>query len=943
MADSIIGAPLSKDVHDQILLRQEKVRSPQRDNNTLFFLNSNNAWIKLSSGADTFTVEGESEIPDPTLSKNNILGFTQNKAGVGDLYRETASRGYRPVPGVKQVQVKSKGTYGALRETEVSFVVWSLEDLDTLELVYLRPGFSMLLEWGHTVYFNTAGEFNTASSTINDFFSRYTSTGDKSTQQIIQDKIQVLREQTSYNYDALFGYVKNFSWSFRKDGGYDCTISIASAGSLIEGLRADIGLQNIPSDIVDRKSIEEMKDSLKSPFHFIFEQLEKKNALGARLTRSGNRISLGTLKTNTNPQISKVFERLKVSDKTYVYGRKVTTFSLLGIINKRESEYWMHLGMVFDIINNFLTLRNENGKTIELYSGAQDVDNTGDYELESKYITTKYHFSIDPFRVHLPFAAEVPSGLIGLSENVGKFLGRIPSETSLLGKAKPLFSNLFEPPRGQNDDILNIAVSSIVLQELFDRNLEEPDSQNRDLKSILDSLASILTDHLGGVNEFAFHYDEQRNLHLLVDRKNTPTEKSITQFPVITLTGLSSTVESVSLSSKLSNKVGTQIAIAAQGSGQNYQENVSEFLKWNEGVVDRHGVGGTYDTGDATQVVDTVAEEYARKTKWLELAAEVYRTNGSQDSYDSAQYSELKSYHRIYNSDYVLATQQILGNAEKGIIPVELSFTMMGISGIDIAESFKVSKGILPTKYYGKFGFIITGLEHSIGLKWTTTIKTQFYILEPPSEEQKQKITTRINPARPAGYVNSWTGNTSTTQTGSPSGGRVSQGAVNPFTGPTPNADFLRGVLKSLGYLEKGTELSNGGDITLETAKYSAAVAQRIKQVSPSLVLTFTGGNDIYHQNLNYTSRHTLGRGVDFVISSPTTANINLIVAQLDNFVLANLPFARYLDEYSSATSAATGGHFHLSWGDGTEGQAAVNRAKKRGGAGVLAPIFFVT
>jgi hypothetical protein len=66
-------------------------------------------------------------------------------------------------------------------------------------------------------------------------------------------------------------------------------------------------------------------------------------------------------------------------------------------------------------------------------------------------------------------------------------------------------------------------------------------------------------------------------------------------------------------------------------------------------------------------------------------------------------------------------------------------------------------------------------------------------------------------------------------------------------------------------------------------------------------------------------------------------------VAQLDNFVLANLPFARYLDEYSSATSAATGGHFHLSWGDGTEGQAAVNRAKKRGGAGVLAPIFFVT
>lgn len=934
MADSIIGAPLSKDVHDQILLRQEKVRSPQRDNNVLFFLNSNNAWIKLSSGADTFTDEGESEIPDPTLSKNNVLGFTQNKAGVGNLYRETASRGYRPVPGVKQVQVKSKGTYGALRETDVSFVLWSLEDLDTLELVYLRPGFSMLLEWGHTVYFNTAGEFNTASSTIGDFFSRYTSTGDKSTQQIVQDKIQVLREQTSYNYDALFGYVKNFSWTFRKDGGYDCTISIASAGSLIEGLRADIGLQNIPSEIIDRESIEEMKDSLKSPFHFIFEQLEKKEVLGSVLTDGGSRESLKSLKENYSPQIFKVFERLKVSDKTYIYGRRVTVFSLF-IITTGKYEYWMHLGMVFDIINTFFTLRNENGRTIELYSGAQDADNTSDYEIESKYITTKYHFSVDPFRVHLPFAAEVPIGVIGLNEKVGKFLGRIPGQKSR--SVKPAFSNLFESPRGQSDDILNIAVSSIVLKELFDRNLEEPDSQNRDLKGILDNLASILTDNLGGVNEFAFHYNEQRNLHILVDRKNTPTEKSITEFPVITLTGLSSTVESVSLSSKLSNKVGTQIAIAAQGSGQNYQENVSEFLKWNEGVVDRHGVGGTYDTGDATQVVDTVGEEYARKVKWLELAAEVYQTNGSTDTYTPSQYSELKAYHRIYNSDYVLAVQQILGSAEKGIIPVELTFTMMGISGMDIAESFKISRGILPTKY-DKFGFIITGLEHSIGLKWTTTIKTQFYNLEPPSEEKKQKILTRINPARPAGYVNSWTGNTDTTQTGS--GGR---GAVNPFTGPTPNADFLRGVLKSLGYLEKGTELSNGGDITLEMAKYASAVSQRIRKVLPSLVLTFTGGNDIFHQNLNYTSRHTAGRGVDFVISSPTTANIKLVNSQLDDFVLANLPFARYLDEYTSATGAATGGHFHISWGDGTEGQASVNRAKKRDGAGVLAPIYFIT
>lgn len=940
MADSIIGAPLSKDVHDQILVRQGKAASPQRDNNTLFFLNSNNAWVKLSSGAD---VDG-----DPAVAKDNILGFTQNQAGIGGLYRQTTSRGYRPIPGIKDVSIKSKGTYGALRETTVGFTVWSLEDLDTLELVYLRPGFSMLLEWGHTCYFNNANEFKRASSTISGFFSKYSSTDGRSTQQLIQDEIQKLRVESSYNYDALFGYVKNFSWSFRKDGGYDCTISIASVGSLIEGLRADIGVQNIPSEIQDRTSIEDLKDSLKSPFHFIFSQLDAKSTFGLAGTGTGKRVPHTRLKTNATPQISKFFEKLRVSDYTYMYGRGVTEYSLLGLNLWSQGVYWMHLSTVFEIINTYVTLRNKNGKTVEIYSGGQDDTLTGPYAIESKYITSKYHFSLDPFRVHLPFAAEVPSGITGLGGDVAKYLGKIPSSADNITNlfSGGLFSNILGPPRGEKNDVLNITVSSIVLKELFDRNLDEPDSQNRDLKSILDNLCSILSDNLGGVNEFAFHFDETRNLYILVDRKNTPTDETTSKFPVITLTGLSSLVDNINLNSKLSNKVGTQIAIAAQGSQDNYQENVSEILKWNGGVVDRHAVGGTYDTGDGVTATNSAEEQYARKRKWMELAAEAYKTNGSGESYEPYKYNELKAYHRIYTTDYALALQQVEGKAEKGIIPVELSFTMLGISGIDIAESFKIARGILPSKYYGRFGFIITGLEHSVGSRWTTTLKTQFYILEPPSEEQRSAVLARLNPPRPEGYINSFTGNTSqgrlsTGQSGS--GGRASQGQVNPFTGPTPNADFLRGVIKPLGYLEKGTELANGGDLTLETAKYGAALFTRLKQVLPAdVIITLTGGNDKFHHTLDYESRHKSGRGIDFVLAPATQANINLVLKELDNFVQANDPYARYLDEYANPTRKATGQHFHISWGNGTEGGAVLTRVRKRGGTSVLAPIYFV-
>lgn len=912
MADSIIGAPLSKDVHDQILIRQQKARSPQRDNNTLFFLNSNNAWVKLSSGADTIPEEGDFA-GDPTLAKENMLGFTQNKAGIGSLYKETASRGYRPVPGIREVSIKSKGTYGTLRETDVSFVVWSLEDLDTLELVYLRPGFSMLLEWGHTCYFNNAGEFRTASSTINDFFTKYTSTGDKSTQQIVQEKIQKLREESSYNYDALFGYVKNFSWSFRKDGGYDCTISIASVGSLIEGLRADIGLQNIPgiAELLDRSSIDELKDTLKSPFHFIFEQLTEKGVLGLS-GAVGKRVSQQVLKFDSRPQISQFFNKLKIYDFTYVYGRSVAETTFAGLTLWTQPVYWMHLSMVFDIINTFFTLRNKNGKTVELYSGVQDTVKTGPYQIASKYITSKYHFSLDPFRVHLPLAPEIPSGITDLPADVQKYLGKIPSSSDIIvqGISGGSFSNIFGPPRGERDDILNITVSSIVLKELFDRNLEEPDSQNRDLKSLLDNLASILTDNLGGINEFAFHFDETRSLFILVDRKNTPTEKTVTQFPVITLTGLNSLVDNISLSSKLSNRVGTQIAIAAQGSSDNYQENVSEILKWNEGVVDRHGVGGTYDVGDSTTSADPAGEQYARKRKWLELAANAYEWNGSGETYSPATFAELKAYHRIYTADYALEVQQLVGEAEKGIIPVELSFTMLGISGIDIAEAFKIDRGILPSKYYGRFGFIITGLEHEIGTRWRTTLRTQFYILEPPSEERKAQIKARLNPAKPAGYVNIFTG-------GARPGGGGNTGGRTPaparFNGATPNADYLRTVLASLGYLDKG-RLSEGGDLVYGMSRYAAGLFKRIKAAYPNAVITTSGGWDLWHMTLPQFSRHKVGRAVDFVVTPSDTATLDGIVEIIRTFMWTTNLQASYIDEYRFPSPHSTGVHFHISW-----------------------------
>ncbi len=159
--------------------------------------------------------------------------------------------------------------------------------------------------------------------------------------------------------------------------------------------------------------------------------------------------------------------------------------------------------------------------------------------------------------------------------------------------------------------------------------------------------------------------------------------------------------------------------------------------------------------------------------------------------------------------------------------------------------------------------------------------------------------------------------------------------------GPTPNADRLRILLGELGpnIYEKGQELANGGDITAETAAAAASVMSTIRIEHPHIKIRITAGNDAFHHGLKcdgqgrrrsgaegkcYTSRHTRGRGIDFVLASGRGAadsDLNRVIAILRRHVAGNAGKFRFVDEYRHPTSAATAPHIHFSWGEGSEGQ----------------------
>ena len=124
----------------------------------------------------------------------------------------------------------------------------------------------------------------------------------------------------------------------------------------------------------------------------------------------------------------------------------------------------------------------------------------------------------------------------------------------------------------------------------------------------------------------------------------------------------------------------------------------------------------------------------------------------------------------------------------------------------------------------------------------------------------------------------------------------------------------LRSTLSSLGYKEKGSELTSGGEVNSKLTDIVTQILTTYKKTSPSVVVTITSGNDKFHKTLKYTSPHVGGNAIDVTLTPYDNKSSSDFINILNNTKNANPGFT-YIDEYKHPTGAATGGHFHLQYG----------------------------
>ena len=267
----ILGLPFDDYVDRQVKTRQAKLTKTQKSPEDLSVFNSNTAWVRLSSGvkveperAETLSAKlgiGKSSIEGTALAKNLVLwggvsSFTADgtaatldpiKGGIGYGLNNTygflsgPEQGLKPPPGITDITCNYKNN-GSLKQATVSMKCYTRSQFEAIEAVYLRLGYTVVLEWGNTLWFNNEGQFKqTQAYSIPNILFKDQNDVDPQT---IYDRLAFNKKATACNYDGMLGKVVNYSWAIGNDLSFDIKLELISTGDIIDSLKINIGGTN---------------------------------------------------------------------------------------------------------------------------------------------------------------------------------------------------------------------------------------------------------------------------------------------------------------------------------------------------------------------------------------------------------------------------------------------------------------------------------------------------------------------------------------------------------------------------------------------------------------------------------------------------------------------------------------------------------------------------
>jgi len=943
--ESFIYSNITGSLQTHLDTRKKLVKTTSnRTNKDIEYLNSNTSWVKLSSGVDELIKNEKGEIePSEVLSQEHVLLggvfndktksikkgiFTKNPKN--SSYSYTQKFGFRPMAGITNTSIKTHGTFGAIKKATVEFQVNSLDELEKFEKIYMLPGYSILLEWGHSIILRDRGKLDYNIQTFNHWFKDLYEHDEKNEEHrsaLIIKELDRLRHTQNYHYDALYGKVSNYVWSFNPDGTYNCSIDIVGYGELAESMSAIFTPQ--PNDAEEKN----ISNTSVNRFYMYLKYI-----LNIYPTPAQNRLVSNLLiesKDFVGPRdegIPDILEALQDYFKNIVILNLENSKTEDG---KGVSAKYVTFGSLLNFINDNFMLCDDGKKITSFYTGKFDTTKVSDEDLG---ISLYKLGPSAPYKNRTPFVTFDDH----ISTNMDVcFLAKAPSKTRKYDLVFAKDKAVTDCIEGKLDDILNILVNVQYVKDSYNEILKN--NKNEDI-NVYDFVMGMLNDiakSLGNINKFSIETRDQ--VMFIADRSGTPGRKDVTY--KLDLFGLGSLATNISLQSSIPSSLSTLIAIGASAGGSTLNESIFNFQSFYKNYVDRLVPKRELDQSvqDADVFSDEISKEDKKKlTKNARtLASYVRAINAKRTIKDQAISNLIPAHQTVTN----LLLKKVLidkNHNAPGIIPIQLSFEIYGVSGLRITDVFNIQEGLLPSRYKNNVSFTITGIDNAItSNRWSTTVSAVMMVTTPlkeimVSDFDIDDIFEDIDVPFPSEIL----------QEGFPNATRVRSFIKNTNTDSDPL------------FSEKGFELTSAGmDITSKAADLAISLMRNIhtqikgedqfgvlergaatatfgsqfgeankpeKQLGPttlsSLRFRWTGGNDSFHlyNPVDGNTLHRFGKALDLAIQQDFDEGQAIlakqIVAKASEEVM-NTVQHKYKDEYTDPSSHANGPHFHFAVG----------------------------
>ena len=807
---SIFKSTISPEIAAQLKARESIVSSPNRSDDFLRYTSGKNSWVRMTSFVNYNDPKGKykgDELSKKYVLEGGTLYETSNnsfrlRSGVAktagiyasDLDSNNAAGkidknnqlgfdrpfGFRPMPGITNVSVMNKSAYGSLREATIQFYAWDKHQLEELEILFMRTGYTVFLEWGWSQYIDhdPAGAKGINSEPGNIKVKNFDTTtlnpfSNKLNEETVYEKIDDVVKNTKGNYDAMLGFIKNFSWQLMPNGGFQCSTTLISRGEAIDSIKASANPYTILGSNPDPNIASGIEQP--QPVYSLFEKIFL-NIIG-HVNESEYLASYGT-DSITRPG------SMNVSGSSYaqineLQNQSETVYNLI----KSELAATPFKG----IDANGTILNNVRISDLDQHTFLKFVDGEGEgtaveyismnaflailnkfFILKDKNTTIAKDIHPPVVSILLPQGVPCLASEDSVSIDVSTCLIRNSKATLVCDNNSGFIPDVYNRSNFNNittdhtsystaitfdefiisgNNIGNIANIFIGINHIVKRYRELSGSPSGvDVITLLQTILDDISFALGGINDFKLY--NSRNVVQIIDVKYFGNEKKDTKFK-FDLIGLKSICRDVKINSRVFAEQATMMAIGATSAG--YTNNLGDIYSstqahFNKGLTDRI-LTTEYNTANPTILTATAPDGTTvtgPQTFYISLYNQIvsissYIQNnvlGERSISPNFHTTKLPSQADVINAGSLLKTLHYQINGKdvdfKALIPFELEITLDGIGGFIVGQIFRIDKSILPKDYDEKnLGFIITGISHSLqNNDWTTTVKTQICILE---------------------------------------------------------------------------------------------------------------------------------------------------------------------------------------------------------------------